>query len=1598
VRRALVLLFGLALALALPSPAAAEFWELPSSLGEGRFPAFLAAAKGPVAIWQESQSTGDAGSARIKFARFDGEAWKSGAVSPSSYAFSSTGSAPPMLFSASLAANGNIAVAISASSTVVEVYLSRDDGASFSLAGKLQAATTSVAPRIYPSAKGGWIVYATQGRPGTEAAPAEGSVALSSVSVYRSASSDGSAWGPFESILAPDEGLLMNFAPFSAAFGGRDVLVFQTFILGEGDLSSRYKLMTKTSEDGGVTWSKARPATDFPDPAGGSDAGPEYADNQRPQLFVSGGSLYLAWERRKAKTTQTQVWVARIDREGSLDPKTAGPVERATGSYLLSQCGDSGGAPAVVAVEDKLKSNRTILATLRSGRWAIEDLDLVLRGDKDGTGLVTFARTIPYKSRTYALWQHESGGRSRVVAMIPVLKVLKPGLTPLNFSSGKRSRGEVAQARVELPRNEAGIKGYSYVWKKTPDKEPAKAPSLAELWRGGTARGPDETVLSLPASQDGAWTLWVSVEDNAGNRSSLAELSYYRKRNPPPAPVILPTEKDERGFLASNTFKVEWQPPDADDIAGYTWELTYAGPLEDAQAAATEARTAPKPRSGAPAEAQAAVPAALLGLSPYESRLVQRLGSPTPPRALRGISPSYSAVNVDDGYYLFSVAAIDTTGNISGAASAFLRADKYVPYTAVTHWSAERDDFGRTVMRVYGRGFRAGGLVDRVVLDRDGRPPYDIERDLKRGEYRITSDRLIEGFAFEEAQAGSYRLGLRHPSRGWYWTPPNVAVDPSGTIKYALAASYEPSLSFASPRSYRFSIYDAFVLIAILFAALGVLLASRQVVAVAREGETVRREALALVTGGPMPVADRKRAARGIRRRGAGLRLKFTLTIAFLVMSVVAVLATTLGIYMVRRTTNDLGTGLYQRAQVLLESAAQGGRFFLDTEEAVTQLRFLPSQTAAMEGAVSITISGNGTVPGVAARDVVYATNDESIQGKLDPATFSGGSYVLGGSSYRTEGEGRDPLAPLIDSKAEELERDGAAAISDELQLRSRLAEERAGLKRDAAGDARRAEISAETDRIEERIRDKLRLLSNTKVGAIPGFDPGSLSASGKGYLFYKPVLDWRPSDRVIYRGMVRLEVSTEKIIAEVRESTVQVIMRALIIAAISLGAGIAGAFLLSTIIVIPIRKLVAQIERIRDTEDKESLEGSLIEVASHDELYTLADTVNQMTEGLVKAAKDSKELIVGKGIQKMFIPLDPAPGSKVKLSTGRRDEKDFEVYGYYEGAKGVSGDYWDFKSINARYHYFIKCDISGKGVSAALIMVQVATMVINYFNEWKKAMPKTIDLTDLTYKINDFLEERQFVGRFAAFTLGLWDSQEGVAYLCEAGDRKLHVWEEGRKELVEELLPDSPAAGPLASFMVQMKKPFIQVTRKLGHGDALILYTDGIEEAKRKFRDAQYKVIACEDAPKDQPHENHSGGQDNEEFGYDRITGVLQAVANRRAYRLGKYHNPSPDELLTFDFSSCDGALEDKVLALVSVEKIFRMYRDPSSSGKSDVLVDQKIDAFLERHFDQYRLYCADKRPNPDPQNENPGYLLYHGIQEDPQYDDLTFLAIRRK
>jgi hypothetical protein len=179
-----------------------------------------------------------------------------------------------------------------------------------------------------------------------------------------------------------------------------------------------------------------------------------------------------------------------------------------------------------------------------------------------------------------------------------------------------------------------------------------------------------------------------------------------------------------------------------------------------------------------------------------------------------------------------------------------------------------------------------------------------------------------------------------------------------------------------------------------------------------------------------------------------------------------------------------------------------------------------------------------------------------------------------------------------------------------------------------------------------------------------------------------------------------------------------------------------------------------------------------------------------------------------------------------------------------------------------------------------------------------------------------------------------------------------------------------------------------------LDRGDALFLYTDGIEEAKRKFRDNNYAGTVCTEGVKDSPHENHLVGQDGEEMGHDRVEGIINAVMNRRKFTLHKYHNPEGEGDLVFDFSSCSGLVDEAVLALVSVEKIFRIYKNPAAGEDNRVLVDKKIDGFLRHHFLQYRAYCSQTRDYPG----SGDYMYYTHLDEDEQYDDLTIMAVRRK
>jgi hypothetical protein len=405
-------------------------------------------------------------------------------------------------------------------------------------------------------------------------------------------------------------------------------------------------------------------------------------------------------------------------------------------------------------------------------------------------------------------------------------------------------------------------------------------------------------------------------------------------------------------------------------------------------------------------------------------------------------------------------------------------------------------------------------------------------------------------------------------------------------------------------------------------------------------------------------------------------------------------------------------------------------------------------------------------------------------------------------------------------------------------------------------------------------------------------------------------------------RGLIRLEVSLDSIIDAILNEQMLLLETILIVALAALIIGTIGAFILSTLIISPIRKLVRHVELIRDTENKAQLDGVEIQFKSRDEIAVLGGTINEMTQGLVKAAIAASDLSIGKEIQKKFIPLDLDKDGN-KQSSGIKETPNTSFFGYYEGAKGVSGDYFDYIDLDGRYFAIIKCDVAGKGIPAALIMVQVATMFLGYFRRWQPT-GKNMHIEDLVYQINDFIEAMDFKGRFAAFTLCLLDTKTGMIRFCNAGDNIIHLYDASEGKIRTITLPETPATGVIPNYIIESKGGYRMQTMTIDKGDILLLYTDGIEEAKRKFRNSKFEETTCTEGPVDATHENHTCGQVNEELGPDRVQDIINAVMARQVYTLRKHHNPEENDL-QFDFSACEGTVEDVIMAMVSAEKMFR-------------------------------------------------------------------------
>jgi len=1538
----------LGLLIARGASATDYYWEnpVPVTNADSRFPSSATNGSASVVIWQEvKRETESSGVIWLSARVFDGSEWhtRERFAGPIAYAGD-----VPSVASVTLDAKNRILVSVASAVNEISILSSTDWGATFTAANIRGETDKVLAPRVFVRTDGGYLLFATRG--------GEDNFTL----VY-SRSDNGTEWSslvPF----GPASGRKRAFLPTCASDGKNDVVVFQAFL----DVNNRssYQLYSTISTDRGQTWSTPTMVTAFTEPgaeAGTQAAAPEGWHNQRARLARVGKGLSLVWERARTSNERYAIYYASLGPRGDI----VGAVERVSSGDGTCYDPDvivTGGAPTVVWFDDRRGSNRVYMARKEGLLWAETDLS------KNAPESV-FGRIVNAGGSIEVYWQETTGKNAyRVERLAPDRSVQSPRLIAENFAAGGKGRGELARLSLALPEDSSGLAGYSWAWGQ--GSQPDVPKEIGHL--------PQEKLPPMDASSDGVWYLGVRAADYAGNWSSPVYVAYTRDTTPPAAPVIEREDTDAEGYLASNTFNLSWRPSEYDDVAGYTWSFDYVAPLEYLAVLAHGSPSAGSLKAGL----QSGVPPSSFD---FASAAINSFKPPAPPARLMTKDQSASFSNMDNGIYALSVSAIDSVGNIGAPAVRYVVLNKYVPFTYITYVDSKVDEAGSVSMSIIGRGFAEGGLLSDIYLDKDGVAPYDITLSRKNGQFTVVNDRLISGITLNDVAVGEYRVGLTHPTRGLSFSKPVITVTSSGTIKFGdYRYDFTPPWKVAQAERALPIRPDTVLLYSILALALAVFFVSMYGIAsTAQDSISIRAEVKALIEGDIMPSEKKKRSV-SLKKKGMGLRFKLAFFTTTLVISVVLIVSIPLGLRFSANQERTLAQGLQSRVEVLLESLASGARAYLPSQN-VLELGFLPAQMSALDEAISATITGNGMDGKATGIDFVWATNDSGIASKIDTAELAPGR-----SRYSS------PENAEIDSRVKVLDDEAVRSVGELSTGITSLTQEgiKLALKTDTESVNRRDEIQTITRQLEEKLNAELARLSAKGMGSYPEYNPLALSRDVTRYVFYKPVMYRRGAETAYVRGTVRVEVSTESLLKTVGNERRALVGTTALIALIAVLIGVVGALVLASIIISPIRKLAAHVAMIRDTEDKEALEGKDIALKSRDEIGLLGETINDMTHGLVKAAAASKDLTVGKEVQKMFIPLETDSSGK-KLTCGSSSDANADFFGYYEGAKGVSGDYFDYIKLDDRHYALIKCDVAGKGVPAALIMVEVATLFLDYFKDWKyEKQGYRLDL--VVSRINDLIESRGFKGRFAAFTMAIFDSASGDMYVCNAGDNLMHVYDASSRKMRLVTLPECSAAGVFPSFMVDMKGGFKVVKQRLNPGDVAFFYTDGIEEAKRLFRTEDLAVYTCAEPglEKEAPHGNHSVGQDNEELGPERVNAIIEAVLNRRKYSLSKWHNPERDAAYDFDFTDCEGTIEEAILALVSVEKVFRMYLDPKATEFDRVQVDRKVDGFLNRHFKQYSVYCGKRKDH----QEHQEYLYYTNVREDAQYDDLTILGIKKR
>jgi sigma-B regulation protein RsbU (phosphoserine phosphatase) len=203
-----------------------------------------------------------------------------------------------------------------------------------------------------------------------------------------------------------------------------------------------------------------------------------------------------------------------------------------------------------------------------------------------------------------------------------------------------------------------------------------------------------------------------------------------------------------------------------------------------------------------------------------------------------------------------------------------------------------------------------------------------------------------------------------------------------------------------------------------------------------------------------------------------------------------------------------------------------------------------------------------------------------------------------------------------------------------------------------------------------------------------------------------------------------------------------------------------------------------------------------------------VAIEVARLHEEAVRARRFEEDLAIARQIQLTFLP------QQAPQLTG------YDLAGLNVPSQEVGGDFYDFVDVAPGQLGLAIGDVAGKGVPAGLIMASFrASLLAEVRNNYS--------ISTILSKVNRLLIESTHPGRFVTAFYGVLDLAERRLTYSSAGHFPAIVVHEDGK------IVELSEGGTVLGAFPDLKFPEDHLTLK--PGDMVLLYTDGVSEARNK-------------------------------------------------------------------------------------------------------------------------------------------------------------------